>query len=57
MIFFKFQIVEESRNICRELSPHALPLIEAFGITDAMLSAPIARDWVDYNVGDNQGEL
>merc|ERR1712080_572048 len=28
-----------------------------FGISDTMLSAPIALDWVGYNTYDNQGEL
>ncbi|MCL4124637.1 UNVERIFIED_CONTAM: hypothetical protein GTU68_029984 [Idotea baltica] len=51
------QAEEESRRLCRELSPHALSLVDSFGITDAMLSAPIALDWVAYNEGDNQGEL
>ncbi len=42
---------------CAQLVPHSLPLVEAFGITDFMLSAPIALDWVKYNEYDNQGEL
>ena len=43
--------------VCKELAPQALPLVDAFGLTDAMLSAPIARDWVHYNTYDNQGEV
>ena len=46
-----------TRELCRSLGPDALALAEAFGITDSMISAPIARDWVAYNVGDNQGEM
>lgn len=42
---------------CRVLAPDALDLCNSFKLSDEMLSAPIARDWVDYNVGDNQGEL
>lgn len=42
---------------CRVLAPDALDLCKSFKLSDEMLSAPIARDWVDYNVGDNQGEL
>jgi len=34
-----------------------MPLCESFQITDEMLSAPIALDWVGYNVTDNQGEV
>ena len=44
-------------QICKDLGPRALPLVEAFGITDEMLSAPIARDWIKYNEYDNQGEV
>jgi len=51
------KVIEESRTVCRDIAPNALALCEAFAITDPMLSAPIALDWVDYNVGDNQGEL
>lgn len=51
------QAAETSCAVCKDLGPYALALCEAFDITDEMLSAPIALDWVDYNVGDNQGEL
>ncbi|KAG7172497.1 acyl-coenzyme A oxidase 3, peroxisomal-like [Homarus americanus] len=51
------QAVAVSRDLCREIGPDALPLSEAFAISDQMLSAPIALDWVEYNVRDNQGEL
>lgn len=51
------QVVIVSRAVCKDLGPDALALCEAFAITDSMLSAPIALDWVEYNVGDNQGEL
>lgn len=44
-------------DLCEKISPYTLQLCSAFKITDAMLSAPIALDWVDYNVGDNQGEV
>ena len=44
-------------DLFRDLTPQALALTEAFALNDEMLSAPIARDWVKYNVGDNQGEL
>ena len=51
------QVNAESAELCRKLAPHALDLCDAFAITDTMLSAPIATDWVEYNVGDNQGEV
>lgn len=44
-------------DVCREIAPQALSLCDAFGLTEAMLSAPVAQDWVDYNVTDNKGEL
>lgn len=50
-------VTARAADLCRELTPQALALTEAFAINDEMLSAPIARDWVMYNKGDNQGEL
>lgn len=44
-------------DLCSYIGPLSLRLCEAFKITDAMLSAPIARDWVQFNEGDNQGEV
>lgn len=44
-------------ELCVAISPMALGLTEAFGLTDAMISAPIALDWIGYNQYDNQGEL
>ena len=44
-------------DLCREIGPQALSLCDAFGLTEEMLSAPVARDWVSYNVTDNKGEL
>ena len=40
--------------LCAELGPQSLAICESFGLTDEMLSAPIARDWVGYNAYDNQ---
>lgn len=44
-------------DLCAQLGPQSLAICESFGITDTMLSAPIALDWVGYNTYDNQGEL
>ena len=44
-------------GLCSELGTQALALCDSFAITDTMLSAPIALDWVKYNTYDNQGEL
>jgi len=51
------QVKAESQKVCAQLGPYALQLVDAFGITEDMLSAPIARDWVSYNAYDNQGEV
>jgi len=50
-------VKETAIKLCQDLGPHALSLCDAFAITDTMLSAPIALDWVQYNTYDNQGEL
>ena len=56
--FTKVSSVKDTAiKLCQELGPHALSLCDAFAITDTMLSAPIALDWVNYNTYDNQGEL
>lgn len=47
----------EARQLCRDLAEDAVGLAEAFGLPDAMLSAPVACDWISYNQYDNQGEL
>lgn len=39
-----------------EFFPLSMTVISAFGIPDHMLKAPIARDWIKYNEGDNQGK-
>jgi len=46
-----------NRQLCAELGTQALAICDSFAITDTMLSAPIALDWVQYNTYDNQGEL
>merc|ERR1712077_58726 len=46
-----------NRQLCAELGTQALAICDSFAITDTMLSAPIALDWVQYNSYDNQGEL
>ena len=46
-----------NRQLCAELGSQSLALCDSFAITDTMLSAPIALDWVKYNTYDNQGEL
>ena len=43
--------------LIKEIAPDALALADGFGITDEMLSAPIARDWELFNSFDNAGEM
>jgi len=50
-------VKENAANLCAQLGPQALAVCDSFGITDTMLSAPIALDWVGFNSYDNQGEL
>lgn len=50
-------VPDHVRVLCRELGGGSLQLVEAFGIPDALVSAPIASDWVKYNAVDNRGEL
>merc|ERR1711971_1545397 len=51
------QVRALTNDLCAELGSQALAICESFAITDTMLSAPIALDWVQYNTYDNQGEL
>ena len=51
------EVGKVAADLCREVAPQALALCDAFGITDEMLNAPIARDWVKYNAVDNKGEV
>ena len=44
-------------ELCAEIGPHALSLIDSFGIPEHMRHAPIAGDWEKYNETDNFGEL
>ena len=51
------KVPELGRELCEELAPYAIPLIDAFGIPEHMRYAPIAGDWEAYNESDNLGEL
>jgi hypothetical protein len=39
---FKNQALDSNRRLCAELTPHSLDLIEAFGLPEELLAAPIA---------------
>jgi len=51
------QLIEISQQLCEDLAPKSLALVESFGLPEDMLQSPIASDWVAYNAYDNQGEL
>jgi len=51
------EIKSTAVKLCQDLGPSSLALCESFAISDTMLSAPIALDWVHYNSYDNQGEV
>lgn len=51
------KVKRRGAELCAELGPQALAICESFAITDTMLSAPIALDWVGFNTYDNQGEI
>ena len=40
-----------------KLAPQGQQLVDAFGIPEHLVAAPIAQDWEGYNITDNQGEL
>jgi len=49
-------LLDAQRLAIRKLAPQALHLVEAFGVSDHILGAPIAADWSKFNETDNQGE-
>ena len=51
------QVTELARELCKEIAPQSIALTDSFGLTDDMISAPIALDWIKYNEYDNQGEI
>jgi len=50
-------VLSYSRRACQELAPDVLPLMDCFGIPDAVIQAPIGLDWKKYNEGNNRGEV
>ena len=51
------QVTARYNELCKDIGEQSMALIDSFGIPDAMLSAPIAQDWIGYNEYDNQGEV
>ena len=51
------KVSEVACQLCSEIAPQSLALSDAFALTDDMVSAPIALDWIKYNEYDNQGEV
>ncbi|KAJ3186680.1 hypothetical protein HDU85_007500 [Gaertneriomyces sp. JEL0708] len=49
--------LELQSQLIKEIAPEALNIIEGLGVKPWMVFAPIANDWVEYNVIDNRGEF
>lgn len=46
-----------ARDLCRRVCSNWEIIVNAFGIPDKLVAAPIAGDWTQYNLVDNQGEV
>jgi acyl-CoA oxidase len=51
------QVNGEFNDLCATVGNIAPELIDSFGIPEELLSAPIARDWHQFNQYDNRGEV
>ena len=51
------QIRDEYNTLCDHVSTIAPEICDSFGIPEELLSAPIARDWQQFNQYDNRGEI
>lgn len=45
------------RSLVASVAPHTQQLVNALGVPDGLVQAPIAGNWEAYNTVDNQGEL
>ena len=50
-------VPERARALCSKLSHHWKTIISAFDIPENLIAAPIASDWIQYNLVDNRGEV
>lgn len=48
---------EEFNSLAATVSELSPDICESFGIPEELLSAPIARDWHEFNQYDNRGEV
>ncbi|KAI9104450.1 acyl-CoA dehydrogenase/oxidase [Phlyctochytrium arcticum] len=51
------QVLELKQQLVKVLAPDAMRIVEGLGVKPWMVFAPIANDWVDFNVVDNRGEI
>ena len=51
------QVKAEFNSLSTQVAAISPELIGAFGIPEELLSAPIARDWQEFNQYDNRGEV
>jgi len=50
-------VPEYVRSLVASVGPHTQQLVNALGVPDGLVEAPIAGNWEAYNKVDNQGEL
>jgi len=50
-------VSDRVRALCKSIAPFALALVQGFGIPAHLCVAPIAANWVEFNRGDNRGEV
>jgi len=48
---------DEFNKLCDAVSSISPEICDSFGIPEELLSAPIARDWQEFNQFDNRGEV
>ena len=51
------EVRDEFNRLCDLVSAISPEICDSFGIPEELLSAPIARDWQEFNQFDNRGEV
>jgi len=50
-------VLDNHTRLIKEFVPYIPDTIKSLGIAEHMIFAPIAKDWKEYNAGDNRGEV
>ena len=50
-------VLDNHTRLIKEFAPYIPDTIKSLGIAEHMIFAPIAKDWKEYNAGDNRGEV